>query len=234
MKHYIYKTTSSSGKFYIGRHSTSNINDNYCGSGKWVRQIKDKSELSVEILEYAPSFDDLLLLEEKYINENINHPDNMNFNNSSVGWATGDRNPGTSVKVREQRRHARLGKTYNELFGDDTAAIAKEKIRKAQTGRTRESSWNTGLTKETSESIALMAENKKGGIPWNKGVATGIKTFTGSSHTTESIQQMKESQSSNRLKYRVTCEYCGKDLDKANYTRSHGPKCKMLPEFGVL
>lgn len=234
MKHYIYKTTSNSGKFYIGRHSTSNINDKYYGSGTWVRQIKDKSTLSVEILEYALSFDDLLLLEEKYINEHINHPDNMNFNNSSVGWASGDRNPGTSAKDRERKRIARLGKTYNELFGNETAAIAKEKISKAQTGRTRESSWNTGLTKETSESIASMAEKKKGNAPWNKGIETGIKTFTGSNHTIESIQRMKESQSSNRLKYRITCEHCSKDLDKANYARSHGPKCKMLPKFGVL
>ena len=234
MKHYVYKTTSNSGKFYIGRHSTSNLNDGYYGSGTWVRQIKDKSTLVVEILEYAANFDELLLLEEAYINALIEHPDNMNYNNSSAGWATGDRNPGATVKDRERKRAARIGKTYIELFGEETAAIAKEKISKTQYGRTRDSAWNTGLTKETSSSIAAMAEAKKGIAAWNKGIATGIKTFTGEHHTDESIQQMKKTQSLNRLKYRVVCEHCNKDLDKANYTRSHGPKCKRLMELGVL
>ncbi len=234
MIHYIYKTTSKSGKFYIGRHSTLNPADNYCGSGTWVKQIKDKSTLKVEILEYAQSFEELLLLEEKYINDHINHPNNMNFNNSSMGWATGGRNPGTTEKAKERKRLARKGKTYIELFGEETASIAKEKISNSQKGRTRDSSWNTGLTKETSDSIAIMAEKKKGAIPWNKGIETGIKTFTGAKHTEESIQQMKAIQSSNRLKYRITCEHCGKTLDKPNYSRYHGSKCKMLPELGIL
>lgn len=43
MKHFIYKTISPSGKFYISRHSTNNIDDGYLGSGKWIRSIRNKS-----------------------------------------------------------------------------------------------------------------------------------------------------------------------------------------------
>ena len=53
MKHFIYKTTHKNGKYYIGRHSTNNIDDGYIGSGKWPRSIKDKSTLTREILEYT-------------------------------------------------------------------------------------------------------------------------------------------------------------------------------------
>jgi len=61
MQHFIYKTTHISGKYYIGRHSTENINDGYLGSGKWVKSIKDKSKLSREILEYCDDIDDLII-----------------------------------------------------------------------------------------------------------------------------------------------------------------------------
>ena len=53
MKHFIYKTTHVNGKYYIGRHSTENINDGYIGSGKWPISIKDKSSLTREIIEFV-------------------------------------------------------------------------------------------------------------------------------------------------------------------------------------
>jgi len=97
---YTYKTTHSSGKYYIGRHTTNKINDNYFGSGTWVRSIKDKSELQREILEFYESFEALLEAEQKLINENLNLPNCMNFNNSTCGFASGDLNPACSEEGR--------------------------------------------------------------------------------------------------------------------------------------
>ena len=54
--HFIYKTTSKfNGKFYIGVHSTYDLNDEYLGSG--YRLLKDlkrfsKSQYEREILEF--------------------------------------------------------------------------------------------------------------------------------------------------------------------------------------
>ena len=70
MQHFIYKTTCSSGKYYIGRHSTTNVNDNYFGSGKWIRSIKDKSTLTREILEFCTE-ETLKQREEYYLKENV-------------------------------------------------------------------------------------------------------------------------------------------------------------------
>lgn len=49
--HFIYKTTHNNGYYYIGRHSTKNLKDGYRGSGKWIKSIKNKSELITKIIE---------------------------------------------------------------------------------------------------------------------------------------------------------------------------------------
>lgn len=104
MKHFLYKTTSStSGKYYIGRHSTKNLDDGYLGSGRWIRQIKDKSILNREILQFFDTFEELLEAEKCLIAEHIDDPLNMNWNNSSVGFGTGDFNPARSEKERLRR-----------------------------------------------------------------------------------------------------------------------------------
>jgi hypothetical protein len=93
MKHFIYKTTHTNGKYYIGRHSTDNIDDGYIGSGRWPRSIKDKSSLTREILEYTDSEESLIALEQQYLTEHFGKPDCMNMSNTSTGAPVGDANP---------------------------------------------------------------------------------------------------------------------------------------------
>jgi len=101
MKHFIYKTTHKNGKYYIGRHSTDNIDDGYMGSGKWPRSIKDKSTLSREILAYADNIEDLKLLEGKYLAEHYGKPNCMNGTADPVGFDT-DNNPMKRPEVVEK------------------------------------------------------------------------------------------------------------------------------------
>lgn len=93
MFHIVYKVTHESGKYYIGRHSTKNINDNYIGSGRWIKSIKDKSTIKKEILHNCNSFEELLLKEEQEIQLNIENINCMNWSNTSCGFATGKYNP---------------------------------------------------------------------------------------------------------------------------------------------
>ena len=93
MKHFIYKTTHTNGKYYIGRHSTENLDDGYVGSGKWVSQIKNKETLTREILEFVDSFDELVQRETEYLKEHFGNSKCMNMSNASTGWATGQANP---------------------------------------------------------------------------------------------------------------------------------------------
>lgn len=110
MFYLIYKTTLiNSNKFYIGRHITKNITDNYFGSGKWVRSIKDRTLLQKEILGYSLNFDNLKLFEEQFLLQNINNPNCMNFNNKSCGFASGDLNPNKCPIRRKLLKNRALG-----------------------------------------------------------------------------------------------------------------------------
>jgi hypothetical protein len=230
MKHYIYRTTHTNGKYYIGRHSTDDINDGYCGSGKWVKSIKNKSELIVDIIEYAETFEQLKILEKQYLIEVIGKTNNMNFNNNSCGFATGDLNWSRSDIGRQTKSLRKKGRTLESQYGIEKALHIREKLSNARTGhKTNKPSWNAGFTKDTSQSVKQISDNNKGRTPWNKGIQTGIKSFTGEKHTENSIELMCQSQQFNRINNRITCEHCSKNLDKANYHRHHGDKCKFKP-----
>jgi hypothetical protein len=101
MKHFIYKTIHKNGKYYIGRHSTDNINDGYIGSGRWPSSIKDKTTLTREILEYAESAEAVKELEGKYLAEHFGKSNCMNRTKDPIGFDT-DNNPMKDPKIAEQ------------------------------------------------------------------------------------------------------------------------------------
>lgn len=75
MKHIIYKITNTvNNKYYIGRHSTNNVDDGYMGSGIWIKNAIRKygrDNFVKEILDEANSSAELWELEKKYVNENV-------------------------------------------------------------------------------------------------------------------------------------------------------------------
>jgi hypothetical protein len=101
MKHFIYKTTHPNGKYYIGRHSTANIDDGYIGSGLWPSSIKDKSVLTREILEYADDIDTLKDLEGKYLAEHYGKHNCMNQTPDPIGFDT-DNNPMKNPEIAKK------------------------------------------------------------------------------------------------------------------------------------
>lgn len=72
--HFIYKTTNLlSGKYYIGMHSTDNIEDGYFGSGKRLRYSINKYGVENhkrEILEFVDSRNELIKREREIVSLN--------------------------------------------------------------------------------------------------------------------------------------------------------------------
>ena len=72
--HYIYKITRDDGRYYIGMHSTDNLEDGYFGSGKKItRSIKKhgKERHKKEILEFLSTREALRLREKQLITEDM-------------------------------------------------------------------------------------------------------------------------------------------------------------------
>lgn len=73
--HYIYKTTCNvTGRWYVGMHSTTNIEDGYMGSGTMLRHSIRKYGVenhTKEILEYLPNREKLILREKEMVNKEL-------------------------------------------------------------------------------------------------------------------------------------------------------------------
>jgi hypothetical protein len=90
--HYIYKTTCKiTGKFYVGMHSTDNLEDGYLGSGKILgysrKKYGDENHVR-EILEFCSSRDELKQREKEIVNEELlANPLNINLKyGGEGGW----------------------------------------------------------------------------------------------------------------------------------------------------
>jgi len=88
MRYLIYKTTNLiNGKYYIGRHSTNNINDSYMGSGIGIKNAINKygiENFKKEIIAETDSAEKLWKLEKKIINKDV-VKDKMSYNNAFGG-----------------------------------------------------------------------------------------------------------------------------------------------------
>jgi hypothetical protein len=91
--HFIYKTTCSiTNKFYVGMHSTDNLNDGYLGSGKILgysrKKYGDENHM-LEILEHCHSREELKVREKEIVNEQLlSDPLNINLKYGGDGGRT--------------------------------------------------------------------------------------------------------------------------------------------------
>ncbi len=90
---FIYKTTDLlTGKYYLGMHSTNDLNDGYMGSGKrisYLLKTYEKSRFSFEILHYLPNRELLIMKEKEVVNEEIlKDPKCLNLKKGGEGGFT--------------------------------------------------------------------------------------------------------------------------------------------------
>jgi hypothetical protein len=185
MFHFIYKTYSSSGLYYYGRHTTENINDGYFGSGKWIRSIKDKSILKRNIILFCENQEELLKKEEEYIAMYINDPKCMNFNENPIGFSLNN-NPNKLLKGSKILSDRVKGEK-NGMYGKKHTEEFKDHLRKMNSGENG-SFYGKKHTNEAKEKI----RQKKIGKKFSPEVIEKLKKrFPGTSHPMSKLNEIQ-------------------------------------------
>lgn len=113
--HYIYKTTCLvTGRYYIGMHSTDDMDDGYMGSGKRLHRSIGKygvSQHTKEVLEQLPSREALVLREAAVVTTDLIKADPQCMNlvpggNGNWGW-------GLTSEEREAERLRKMSEAWN-------------------------------------------------------------------------------------------------------------------------
>lgn len=111
--HFIYKTTNIlNDMYYIGMHSTNNINDGYLGSGKRIKRSINKygkENFKFEILEFIENRDLLIKREIEIIdNDILNDKLCLNLKKGGCG--------GLSNDIHSKKFHAAGGRKVRKYF----------------------------------------------------------------------------------------------------------------------
>jgi hypothetical protein len=176
MHHFIYKTYSSSGFYYYGRHSTLNIDDGYFGSGKWIGSIKDKSQLKRDIELFCETFEELLIKEKEYISKHINDPKCMNFNENPVGFSSIN-NPNKLLKGSTILSERVKGEK-NGMYGRKQSEEFKQYLREINSGE----NGNFYGRKHTEESKEKIRQKRLGTKFSPETIEKLKKRFPGTTH----------------------------------------------------
>ena len=161
--HYIYKTTCTiNGKFYIGMHSTDNLDDGYMGSGKRLKRSLNKHGIenhTKEILEFLDDRDSLTKRELEIVNEQcLLDPLCMNL---QLGGGGGFKNEEHKLKFQSS--------------GVNASKVKMHELRK-------DPDWMKKYTKAISEGVKLAVKENR----------LNSKTFLGKKHSEETKMKMSD------------------------------------------
>ena len=164
--HFIYKTTCDiNGKYYIGMHSTDNLDDGYLGSGKrlWSSiKYHGKENFRKEILQFCIDREELKKIEREIVTEElISEELCMNIQKGGGGRFIDYHH---MMKVSKSGNKVFLEKMKDPVFREKFSKNKSESNRKQYNEGKREKKYFYDWTgkKHTEESIKKISETKKG------------------------------------------------------------------------
>lgn len=136
--HIVYIITNKiNNKFYIGAHSTFDLNDNYMGSGKLIKNAIKKhgiENFDKKILEFCNSNEEMYLKEKEIVTLDLIKSDkSYNLKVGGTGPGSGEEHFFYGLKRPDHSKKI-LGKN-NPMFGKNHSEETKTKISKVNKGR---------------------------------------------------------------------------------------------------
>jgi len=208
--HYIYKITRTdgSGKYYIGMHSTDNLEDGYFGSGTllWHSIKKHGKEKHVmEVLEYLPSRAALRLREKELVNQDLlKDPLCLNLKGGGDGGLL-------TEEIKEKIRKSAIGREHSPQTKMKMSETRKN-VPKSDVHRMNISASHLGKTghKHTEETKKKLSD-----------------ALLGRPVSEETRTKMSQTQK-NKPRPVLTCPHCGKSGGNSNMVRYHFENCRHL------
>jgi hypothetical protein len=164
--HFIYKTTNLlSGKYYIGMHSTDNLEDGYMGSGKRLRRSLNKYGVENhkrEILEFLNSREELKKREEEIVN--LNEVAKENCMNLKVGGTGGFSTEQQKLNAEKSNRKQKFLKENEPGWIEKKGSKIREKLIEAYNDGKREKKYfyDWSDKKHNDETKNKISNSKKG------------------------------------------------------------------------
>lgn len=155
--HYIYKITRhKDSKYYIGMHSTDDLDDNYFGSGTKIRRSINKYGINAhtkEIIEFLPNREALRNREAEIVNENcINDPLCMNIVlGGRGGWPKDGTHPMQGKHHTEETKKILSEKSkanFKPRFGTENPMFGKTGINHHNYGRKLDETTKEKISKK--------------------------------------------------------------------------------------
>ena len=180
--HYIYKTTNLlSGRYYVGMHSTNNLEDGYMGSGKRLKASIKKHGIEnhkFEILEFFKSRKELALREAQLVTmKEVADKECMNLKVGGIGGF-----PPSAKKIFLEKMK---DFDFKKAFGHKCSERNKKLYQDGTFKKGKGPIFNWTGKKHKPDSIEKMKQAKKG-----KGTGEGNSQY-GSFWITDGIENRK-------------------------------------------
>jgi group I intron endonuclease len=225
--HYIYKTTNLINmQYYIGMHSTFNIEDGYLGSGKKINYSIRKygiENFKREILEFHLTREELIIAEIKIVNSDlIKDPLCMNLRTGGTCAPASNfgskRSEETKLKMSLWERTDEYRKKLSKASkGKKKSTSHRENIARVQTGR--KTSEETKLKMSKSAEGKLKSEETRLKMSKPKSEETRLKMSKPKSEET----RLKMSEGVKNMK----CPHCDLIARGNGMKRWHFDNCKF-------
>lgn len=224
----IYETTNNiTGKKYIGKHVTEDVNDSYLGSGKILKLAIKKhgiDNFTKTVLVVCDSEEDMNNKEREIVNiDVVNNPE---YYNSAIG--------GNGGCIVLKKGHP----LYNEVI--EKIRLTNQSRSKEQSKRAKELHQQKKLGmygKSQSEFQKQTVSKLNKGIPKKKEHVIKqresiLRTVTAEGYVHPNTGKKKSKESLEKRQKTLskippqTCPHCNKTLDFRNYARYHGEMCR--------